>query len=502
MAVLAALGLGLAVYLVALSTYRLYFHPLRHIPGPKLAAISHGYEFYFNVIKGGLFIWEVERMHKVYGPIVRINPREVHIQDPTYYEEIYASSHRKRNKDSILMRKFGLEGSGFSTVDAETHRVRRAPVEKFFAKRVIENNEALIYKSIDKLFFYLKEAGRLSTVVSLDAGFAALTSDIIYEYVYGVNPGSLDKEGFNGRVRDGINGLMRMSHLLYFFPVMQTLMDKIPLPWLEKLSPPAFALADQKRDLYDRATQALSDAQFPTAEKKDNLINALAAPSMPGHMRSPERLMNEGFALIIGGTETTARTLAVGAWHLFDNGEIRGRLREELRSVMTTPEARPKWNELERLPYLSGVVNESLRLSTGIGNRSARVAPTETLTYNGVTIPPGTPVSSIHQPILMNPEIFPNPRSFDPGRWIRAAEQGIRLDKHLVNFGRGSRICVGLNLAYAELYLVFALLVRRFDLELYESPKGRLEFARDFGTPWPDKGGLSVRARVTGVVSE
>ncbi|KAL4862989.1 hypothetical protein BDV12DRAFT_206853 [Aspergillus spectabilis] len=502
MAAFVVFGIGLAGYIALLSIYRLYFHPLSHIPGPKLAAITHGYEFYFNVIKGGLFIWEVERMHKVYGPIVRINPREVHIRDPEYYEEIYASSARKRNKDPALIAKFGLKGSGFSTVDAETHRQRRAPVERFFSKRLIEHNEALIYKSIDKLLYYLDEAHRSDTVVSLDAGFAALTSDIIYEYVYGFNPRNLDKEGFNGHVRDGINGLMRMSHLLYFFPVMQNVMDAIPLPWLEKLSPPAFALADQKRDLYERGVQALNDAHSTTVKKSDNLINALAAPSMPEHMRSPERLMNEGFALVIGGTETTARTLSVGAWHLFASEDIRRKLRDELKTVMPKPDSRPRWNELEKLPYLTGVVNESLRLSTGIGNRSARSAPSEALTYNGITIPPGTPISSIHQPILMHPEIFPNPEAFDPERWIRAAAQGTRLDRYLVNFGKGSRICVGLNLAYAELYIVIALMVRRFDMELYESPKDRLEFARDFGTPWPDKGGLSVRARVTSVVSE
>lgn len=50
--------------LILRSFYRLYLHPLRHIPGPKLAAISHAYEFYHDVIRGGLFVWEIEKMHK------------------------------------------------------------------------------------------------------------------------------------------------------------------------------------------------------------------------------------------------------------------------------------------------------------------------------------------------------------------------------------------------------------------------------------------------------
>lgn len=49
------------------SIYRLFFHPLSHIPGPRLAAVSYIYQFYFDVIKGGMYIWEVRRLHEEYG---------------------------------------------------------------------------------------------------------------------------------------------------------------------------------------------------------------------------------------------------------------------------------------------------------------------------------------------------------------------------------------------------------------------------------------------------
>lgn len=58
--------LGLA-YLVLRSIYRLYFHPLRHIPGPRLAAISSLYEFYYDVVCQGRYLWEIERLHAIYG---------------------------------------------------------------------------------------------------------------------------------------------------------------------------------------------------------------------------------------------------------------------------------------------------------------------------------------------------------------------------------------------------------------------------------------------------
>ena len=62
--ILLALG---SAYLFMRSLYRLYFHPLRRFPGPKLAAITHGYEFYYDVILNGTYIWEVEKMHQRYG---------------------------------------------------------------------------------------------------------------------------------------------------------------------------------------------------------------------------------------------------------------------------------------------------------------------------------------------------------------------------------------------------------------------------------------------------
>jgi len=47
--------------------YRLYAHPLAGFPGPRLAAATFLYEFYYDVVKSGMYIWEIERMHQKYG---------------------------------------------------------------------------------------------------------------------------------------------------------------------------------------------------------------------------------------------------------------------------------------------------------------------------------------------------------------------------------------------------------------------------------------------------
>ncbi len=62
----------LTVREVALIVYRLYFHPLARIPGPRLASATQWYEFYYDVLKwpGGQYWLEVDKMHERYGKVI------------------------------------------------------------------------------------------------------------------------------------------------------------------------------------------------------------------------------------------------------------------------------------------------------------------------------------------------------------------------------------------------------------------------------------------------
>lgn len=70
-----AIAVGFVLYFASLVIYRLYFHPLAGFPGPKIAAATRWYEFYYDVIKRGKYVYKIEEMHKKYGR----DPRERHI---------------------------------------------------------------------------------------------------------------------------------------------------------------------------------------------------------------------------------------------------------------------------------------------------------------------------------------------------------------------------------------------------------------------------------------
>jgi hypothetical protein len=81
-----AIGALALFYLIAKTIYRLYFHPLSHIPGPRLAACTSLYNAYHDVVGDGI-VKMFPEFHERYGPVVRIQPNEVHVSTLSGYNQ-------------------------------------------------------------------------------------------------------------------------------------------------------------------------------------------------------------------------------------------------------------------------------------------------------------------------------------------------------------------------------------------------------------------------------
>ena len=100
--------------------------------------------------------------------------------------------------------------------------------------------------------------------------------------------------------------------------------------------------------------------------------------------------------------------------------EIRTKVEAELMTVIDAPRDLPKWSTLEQLPYLSAVLLEAIRLSYGVSSRLPRIAPDETLIYEGkfrdkpvqYVIPPGTAIGMSSVIMHTNEDSFPEPNEF------------------------------------------------------------------------------------------
>jgi hypothetical protein len=57
----------LLVLYASRTVYSVYFGPLAKFPGPKLAAATLWYEFYYDVIMKGRYTFKIKELHEKYG---------------------------------------------------------------------------------------------------------------------------------------------------------------------------------------------------------------------------------------------------------------------------------------------------------------------------------------------------------------------------------------------------------------------------------------------------
>ena len=230
-----------------------------------------------------------------------------------------------------------------------------------------------------------------------------------------------------------------------------------------------------------------------TQSENPTIFHELLDSDLPPEEKTLRRLVEESQTLVGAGQVTTAHNLTMTSYHLIANPEILDKLKAELEIAMPNLQELASLQQLEQLPYLNAVINEGFRMSYGVTHRLQRISPEEDLEFQGWTIPAGTPVGMTSIFMHDNPEKFPNPSEFRPERWL---DSGDRLERYLVNFSKGSRQCLGLNLARAEIYSTLAAIFRRFDFEFFETDRTDIDVYHDFLNPQAKQGTKGVRVIV------
>ena len=232
------------------------------------------------------------------------------------------------------------------------------------------------------------------------------------------------------------------------------------------------------------------------------IFHTLINSDMPDNEKTFSRLTYEGLTLIGAGTVTTAHVLTRTVFYVLSDPPVLERLRQELRGVFSDgPELSAKETliQLDQLPYFGAVIKEGLRLAHAITHRNARVAPDRALRFQEWIIPPAAAVSMTAFLVHMDPAIYPEPDRFQPERWLDIPNSpGAKsLDKYLLPYNRGSRICLGMNLADAELKLTLAAIFHGYELTLFETTRDDVEVVHDFisGCARQDSKGVRVTIR-------
>lgn len=231
-------------------------------------------------------------------------------------------------------------------------------------------------------------------------------------------------------------------------------------------------------------------ARGPTEDRKDFWHHIITADGVEGKrgLTLPEMVVN-AFSIAIAGSDGTATALTAAIYFMLTHQGVYRQLTDAIRYAFHS-EADITSNSLSasRIPLLDAVLDEAMRLYPPVAVTLPRVVPPGGETIDGLFVPAGTTVGVNHLATYHSEKNFHRPRDFVPERWLdNCNESGeanlLRADTKVAfqPFSVGPRSCLGKNLARAEMRIILARLIWRFDLELMPESKNWMEGQRIFG---------------------
>ena len=235
------------------------------------------------------------------------------------------------------------------------------------------------------------------------------------------------------------------------------------LPWMQQdwgSWSPWGLMKQQQRKIQELMDDEIAERRLqPEANRTDILSLMMAARDDHGQPMTDEELRDQLMTLLFAGHETTATALAWAFYWIHHLPSVRQKLLEELDSLGETPDPM----EIFRLPYLSAVCQETLRIYP-VGMLTFPRVVRKPVELMGHQLEPGTVVFGSIYLTHRRKDLYPEPLQFKPERFL---ERQFSPYEYLP-FGGGSRRCIGLALAQLEMKLVLATILRNFDLVLAE----------------------------------
>lgn len=241
----------------------------------------------------------------------------------------------------------------------------------------------------------------------------------------------------------------------------------------------------------DLSTTEISDPELREKDlersqqtKPDFLTRFLHLRKEHADTISDQQVLAYLFANINAGSDTSASVLRAIFYYLLKNPASLKMLQEELEIAVSSGNLSipfPSWTESQRLPYLSAVIKEALRLHPALALPLERVVPPSGLNLElesprksldpmSYYFPPGTVVGINPWVFQRDPRIFgAEPLSWRPDRWLHANAK--HMENELLTFGAGKRTCLGRNIAMLELHKLVPALLLRYDMKLADDTK-------------------------------
>ncbi|KEF56726.1 uncharacterized protein A1O9_06916 [Exophiala aquamarina CBS 119918] len=450
---------------VGSKAYRAFFGPLSKYPGPKFRAFSEIPEC-LDLVQG-TETQSLVALHKRYGDVVRVSPNTLSfVGTAETWNDIYGFKKTgipENHKDpEFYMKSFN---GHFDLIRAPVphHGRQRKVISHGFSERALKEQEPLLKMYAAKLVEFFSRAVENGELVDIALAFNFATFDIMADLTFAESLHMLDTAENERWVRNIFGSIKFKNYIraLRMFSIpTRLLVTEITtrLPSLKKRAAAHFKFTS------DRVSKRL--AQEPDRpDITTRIIEKGGHPLEPNAVVPLGELQVVSAMFMLAGTETTATALSGLTYYLLKNPEWMKKLKDEVRGSLKCIDDM-NLIALTKLPILEACLKEALRMYPPTPNGTPRVASWDGVTVAGHQVPKGTQMF-VHQLATYRAEhLFKHAEDFRPDRWLGVPEFANDHKGALEPWTVGPRTCVGKNLSWHEMRLLYATVIVHFDIEL------------------------------------
>ncbi|KAH7035920.1 isotrichodermin C-15 hydroxylase [Microdochium trichocladiopsis] len=459
------------------AIYNIYFHPLASFPGPLSRKISR-IPWTLSMLRNRS-IFDVDELHRKYGPVVRTAPGELSFQDANVWRDIMGGG------NSDIPKWKGMYGVPTflaphiqNTVSKEHHRMLRKALAPGFSDASLRAQEPILQGYITALINRLRAGtdgvaarDRREETFNLEMWYRYVVFDIICDLALGESLDCINSKTVHPWIKgvEGAGPAMLVLIAINMYPTLAAGVD-----WLVRSS------AQHMAKLHSVHIEPAVQRRVEKGEARPDLVSPLirlqkkareehTKDMTPGSAAFNEQAALDNLAMnaqaIIGaGAETTATTLAAVTSLLLDHPPMLERLQKEVRGAFAAETAITADAVGRKLPFMCACIDETMRLFPTTGAPSLRKTD-QTTNICGTVVPKDTVVGIWTWTLLRSPQFWTDGEEFHPERWLDEDERYAGDTREVFKpFFTGSRDCIGQNLATLELRLILTRMIYNFDM--------------------------------------
>ncbi|KAK6834069.1 cytochrome P450 [Apiospora arundinis] len=454
--------------------------PLSQIPGPWYGPLT---TIHLRWLFSTGEIWKlVERSHAKYGPIVRLGPRQVWISDKDAMKQILVKNDLPKVAMYAEISRDKFSPGLFGEIRYEPHKRLKRFLSPAFTVAYIDNLETYFKTTVcdllDKYQSTISQdplaAAKNGITVDLMDDLHNVALDIMGECSFGkgfgqTNPNTLIEDGVDEKVwkqipRSIFDGLSKRYQTVYVKKFLRKFGFDIEFDWPAEMITAIDAVVTRRK-------------RTSECERRDLLQHLIEEGKKPdtGTAMVTRDIVDQMAEILLAGSETTSGTLGCLFLELARTPAARKKLMASLtpKRLVTTGDEKGAGIVSSKTvrtdpeyEYLEACIKENLRLHP-IASEMGRRTGNQWVELMGYSLPPHTVVSASYRDLHRNEKYWPEAQRFWPERWLpeekRDGAPAPDMDAYYP-FSGGNHSCIGINFAWAEMRMVAANILSRFDI--------------------------------------